>query len=249
MEDKYWWKDIVIYETYVDKFARDFKGLTEKLGYLEDLGINCIHLLPFFPSPRVDDGYDVSDYTNVQSELGTIEDAKSFISQASKHGIRVMIDLVFNHTSTQHPWFKEASSSPDSLKREYYLWSKTGEEYPEAYNPFEHLKPKSWILDPTSGQYYFSTFYPEQADLNWDNPEVEREFLNIMDFWVDAGVSLFRLDAASFLIKRDGTNCRHLPETHTVLKRIRRHIEENYPHVALLAEVHAPIEKAIEYFG
>lgn len=249
MKKGQWWKNTVIYETYVDKFAGNFRNFEKKLGYLENLGINCVHILPFFPSPGADEGYDVTDYTSVRNDLGSLKDIESFITEASKQDIRIIIDLVLNHTSIQHPWFKKALSSPKSPKRNYYLWSSTGKEFPEAYNPFSHLKLKNWIFDPTSQQYYYSTFLPEQADLNWDNPEVEEEILKVMDFWTDVGVSGFRLDATSFLIKRSGTSCRHLPETHAILKRIRKHLKNRRSDAILLGEIHAPIETMSSYFG
>ncbi|OGN09420.1 MAG: hypothetical protein A3J46_01290 [Candidatus Yanofskybacteria bacterium RIFCSPHIGHO2_02_FULL_41_11] len=249
MKHNQWWKNAVIYETYVDKFAGNFRNFEKKLEYLKDLGIDCIHILPFFPSPGADEGYDVTNYTDVRKELGTLENARSFIAEASRRNIRIIIDLVLNHTSIQHPWFKEALSSPKSPKYNYYLWSSTGSEFPEAYNPFSHFKPKNWIHNPGYQQYYYSSFLPEQADLNWDNPKVEKEILKVIDFWAGMGISGFRLDAVSFLIKREGTSCHHLPETHAVLKRLRKHIEKINPEIIFLAEVHASLEITSSYFG
>lgn len=275
--NNFWWKNAVIYEVYVDKFAGNFRGMAEKLPYLKNLGINCIWILPHYPSPMVDDGYDVSDYMNVRPELGTLDDFRMFTKKAHEMGIRVIVDLVLNHVSIEHPWFKE--------RRDYFLWSKTGKEFPQAVNPFFHLKPSNWIPSRSlaSGtlqkpgfweEYYFATFYPQQADLNWDNPEVFNEMMKVVDFWMGMGVDPvrsktpigasadmpsasrtsngvdgFRLDAAPFLIKREGTNCVNLPETHAVLKKIRTHIEARDPEVILLAEANGPLNKVKEYFG
>lgn len=209
MKNKFWWKNAVLYEVYVDKFAKNFKGMVGKLPYLKDLGINCIWLLPHYPSPMVDDGYDVSDYMNVRPELGTLDDFRMFTKKAHEMGIRVIVDLVLNHVSVEHPWFKE--------RRDFFLWStphlsrvsnsvassknqflkgagsKTSKELPEAVNPFSHIKPSNWISDPAPfnkkvRDYYFATFYPQQADLNWDNPEVFKEMMKVIDFWIDMGV-------------------------------------------------------------
>jgi len=249
MKHDQWWKNAVIYETYVDKFAGNFKNFENKLDYLEDLGVDCIHVLPFFPSPGADDGYDITNYTDIRSELGTLKDAESFIKFASGRGIRIIIDLVLNHTSVHHPWFQEASSSAKNPKRNFYIWSKDGKEYADAYNPFSNFKEKNWVLDPVSGQYYYTTFLPEQADLNWNNPEVEKEILKIIDFWANMGVSGFRLDATSYLIKKEGTSGRHLPETHAILRRLRAHTDAINSEIMLLAEVHASLETVSAYFG
>ena len=246
-----WWKKTVIYSTYVDKFAGDFATMTERLDYLTRLGVGCVHLLPFYPSPFVDDGYDISDYCNVRKELGTLEDFSKFTEEAHLHGIRVMIDLVLNHTSTKHPWFIEASASPENPKRNFYLWSDTGNEYAGAANPFSILKSSNWIANPAGEGYYFSTFYPEQADLNWNNTEVFASMMGVIDFWTARGVDGFRLDAAAHLIKKEGTGCVSLPETHIVLKRVRAYLDQHHPGVALLGEAHGedPIPVLKSYFG
>ncbi|MDO8558692.1 MAG: alpha-amylase family glycosyl hydrolase [bacterium] len=249
MKQDAWWKHTVIYEAYVDKFAGSFTGFREKIDYLENLGIGCIHVLPFFPSGGVDGGYDVTDYTAVDPRLGTLEDAEAFIVKASKHGIRVIIDLVLNHTSVEHPWFKEARLSRQNPKRDYYLWSKNGKEYTQAPNAFPNIKSSNWILNPATGDFYFATFYPEQADLNWKNPAVEEEIMRIMDFWLGLGVSGFRLDAAGHLAKRKDTSCKSLPETHEILKRLRAYLETKNAHAVLLAEVHDTLPRMREYFG
>jgi maltose alpha-D-glucosyltransferase/alpha-amylase len=246
-----WWKKTIIYSTYVDKFAGNFANMTDHVDYLSRLGIGCVHILPFYPSPLVDDGYDISDYCNVRKGLGTLEDFSRFTEEAHRRGIRVMIDLVLNHTSTQHPWFIEASNSFESPRRNFYLWSKTGNEYSAAANPFSVLKSSNWIANPAGDDYYFSTFYPEQADLNWNNTEVFAAMMGIIDFWIARGVDGFRLDAAAHLIKKEGTGCVSLPETHIVLKRIRAYLEIHHPGVALLGEAHGgdsiPVLKS--YFG
>jgi maltose alpha-D-glucosyltransferase/alpha-amylase len=245
----YWWKSAKIYELYVDAFAGTFTGLTERLPYFTRLGVNCLHILPHFPSPMIDDGYDIVDYRGVRSELGTFEDCEQFIKEAHRRGIRVIIDFVLNHTSDQHPWFIEARSSRDNPKRDFYLWSASAAEFAEAANAFPDIKSQNWIGNPATGDFYFSTFYPEQADLNWDNPLVFEEMLAHMEFWAAHGVDGFRLDAASHLIKREGTASQSLPETHQVLKRIRQRLEATYPDAILLAEVAADIASSKKYFG
>lgn len=239
----------MFYELYVDKFAVDFPGLISRLDYLKKLGVGCLHILPHYPSPMIDDGYDVSDYLAVRKELGTIKDFRRFAAESHSRGIRVLIDFVLNHVSTVHPWFLEASSSKNNPKRNFFLWSETGEEYKGAANPFYELKPSNWIKNPRTGDYYFSTFYPQQADLNWDNPEVFGEMMKVVDFWMDLGVDGFRLDAASHLIKREGGDSRHLPETHAVIKKIRAHIEARSKEAVLLTEADGLPEIIKEYFG
>lgn len=244
-----WWKNAIIYEVYVDKFAGNFRGMTEKLDYLKNLGINCIWLLPHYPSPMFDDGYDVSDYLAIRSDLGTLEDFRHFIDEAHSMGIRTIIDFVLNHVSIEHPWFKEASSSVDNPKRNYFMWSKTGKEFSQAYNPFSHITESNWVFNDKTEDYYFATFFKEQADLNWDNPEVFNEALKIIDFWAKLGINGFRLDAIGHLIKREGTDCRHLPETHQIIKKLRIYLDKNYPEVIFLAEAGGRTEETIKYFG
>ena len=245
----YWWKTAKLYELYVDSFAGTFAGLMEHLPYFSQLGVNCLHILPHFPSPMIDGGYDVADYRNVRAELGTIEDCSQFIEKAHRRGIRVIIDFVLNHTSDQHPWFVEARRSRDNPKRGFYLWSKSGTNLARAVNAFPDIKSRNWICDPATGDCYFATFYPQQPDLNWDNPQVFEEMLANMEFWATLGVDGFRLDAVPHLIKREGTTSKGLPETHQLLKRIRRRIETKYPEVILLAEAVEGIESSKEYFG
>lgn len=248
-ENSCWWGKAVIYEVYVNKFAGDFRSLAGKLDYLNRLGINCIWLLPHYPSPMIDEGYDVSDYFSVRKDLGTLDDFKSFVKKADEFGIKIIVDLVLNHVSTSHLWFSEAKKSADNPKRDFFLWSKTGREFSQARNPFSHMCSSNWIYSPETGYYYFASFFPEQADLNWDNPEVLKEIVKIIDFWASLGVDGFRLDAVGHLIKRDGTDCHHLPEVHGILKKIRQHLNENWPEVILLAEAAGSVEKVKQYFG
>ncbi|HXV26743.1 MAG TPA: alpha-amylase family glycosyl hydrolase [Candidatus Paceibacterota bacterium] len=247
--DRHWYQDAVIYELYVDLFAGDFRGLTSKLDYLDRLGITCIWLLPHYPSPMVDDGYDISDYRGVRPELGTLEDFDAFVARAHEHGIRVLIDLVLNHTSTEHPWFTKALADPNSPEHQYYLWSATGTELADSVNVFDHLKPRNWIDVPNGDGFYFATFYPQQADLNWDNPAVFREITGIMDFWLSRGVDGFRMDAISHLIKREGTRSTHLPETHAVLRRIRAYLDAHHPDAVILGEANGELTDVRSYFG
>ena len=249
MDTNHWWQSAVFYELYVDKFAGNFQGLTEHLGYFETLGINVLHILPHYPSPMVDDGYDVSDYRNVRPELGTLQDFKALVREARRLGIHIIVDLVLNHVSREHPWFAAARRSRSDPLRVFFIWSETKEVLKDSINAFPHLKPLNWIYNPATNDYYYATFYPEQPDLNWNNPDVFAEMTAIMDFWIDSGVDGFRLDAASHLVKKEGTRSKGIPETHAVLKRIHAHLEEHAPRVMLLAEVHDPVPEIKKYFG
>lgn len=244
-----WWENAVFYALYVDKFVGNFSGLEAKLDYLERLGATCVHVLPFFPSPMVDDGFDVSDYFGIRPELGTLEDFSKFVAAARRRGIDVMIDFVLNHTSVKHPWFLEASAGKANPKRDFYIWSETGLELKGSVNAFPQIKDNVWIKNQRAGDYYFSTFYPEQADLNWRNAEVFSEMMKVIDFWASLGVRAFRLDAASHLIKKEGTSSKSLPETHEILKKIRKSVDSKFGDMALLAEVHDELPKTIAYFG
>lgn len=245
-----WWQDAIIYELYVDKFAGDFRGLTEQLDYFVKLGVNTLHILPHYPSPLVDDGYDISDYRAVSPTLGNMEDFKRFTETAHAKGIRVLIELVLNHVSEEHSWFIDARSSRTSPYREYFLWSETGTEFQNTLNPFVHLKPRNWIYDEQTNEFYFATFYPQQPDLNWRNPKVYEEMVGILDFWVAAGVDAFRLDAAPHLIKAEGELSKGYPETHQILKRLRAHLDVAYDgSIALLGEAQDPLEQTAVYFG
>jgi maltose alpha-D-glucosyltransferase / alpha-amylase len=249
MSSPAWWTKAVIYELYVDKFANDFTGLTSKLDYFTDLGVDTLWILPHYPSPLVDDGYDISDFTGVRQELGTPEDFDHFIKEAHIRGLKVIIDLVLNHTSSEHSWFKESASSRDNPKRNWYLWNDNQDLYSQAFIHFSDIKKSNWIFNKPTGDYYYATFYPQQPDLNWDNPEVVSAMLGVMDFWLDKGIDGFRLDAISRLIKRDGTNCFALPENHLVLIKIRSHLDSKFPGTVLMAEAGGWPEEARPFFG
>ena len=244
-----WWKSAKIYELYIDKFAGNIRGLIERLDYFPALGIDTHHILPHYPSPMVDDGYDIVDYRGVRKELGTPDDFKELLAQAHARGLRIIVDFVLNHTSRLHPWFLEARASKHNPKRSYYLWSTTGEEFAAAENPFPDMKPRNWIYNSDTDDYYFATYYPGQPDLNWDNEEVFNEMVGNMEWWAHLGVDGFRLDAVPHLIKREGTTCVGLPETHEVIRRIRARLESRYPSVILLAEAHQTPSLTKTYFG
>jgi maltose alpha-D-glucosyltransferase/alpha-amylase len=249
MREKNWWTKAVIYELYVDKFNQNFQGLTAKLDYLTYLGIDTIWILPHYPSPLVDGGYDISDYQGVRPDLGTLDDFHSFVDAAHQKGLKVIIDLVLNHTSDMHPWFIEARSSKSNPKRDWYLWNSDQSRFPGAFVHFAEIKGNNWIPNPATGDFYYASFYPGQPDLNWDNPEVFSAMLGVIDFWLDRGVDGFRLDAVSRLIKRDNTNCFALPETHAILKKIRTYIDSKYSHILLMAETGGWPDEARTFFG
>jgi maltose alpha-D-glucosyltransferase/alpha-amylase len=255
-DDPLWFKDAVFYEVYVRGFydsngdgVGDFAGLTEKLDYLEWLGVDCLWLLPMYASPLRDGGYDIADYYSILPEYGTLEDFRRFIDAAHARGIRVITDLVVNHTSDQHPWFVEASSSPDSPKRDWYVWSDSPEKYREARIIFTDTEKSNWTWSETAQGFYWHRFFSHQPDLNYDNPEVQRAMLEAVDYWLDFGIDGFRADAVPYLYEREGTNCENLPETHAFLKRLRAHIEERHPNALLLAEANQWPEDVVEYFG
>lgn len=244
-----WYFRAIIYEVYVDKFAVNFRGLIAKLDYFNYLGINTLWLLPHYPSPMVDGGYDVSDYTSVRPALGDMHDFDEFLERAHQKGIRVMTDLVLNHTSSEHPWFVSARSSKVAPKRDWYLWSDHPDRFSDAFVHFENIKNSNWIQNPQTNDYYYASFYPEQPDLNWDNPEVYEAMLEVMKFWLGRGVDGFRLDAISRLVKRDNTNCFALPETHQIIKRFRADIGREYPDAIFLAESGGWPNEAKTFFG
>jgi maltose alpha-D-glucosyltransferase / alpha-amylase len=247
--DKAWWTKAVIYELYVDKFAGNFLGLMDKLDYLKNLGINTIWILPHYPSPMIDTGYDISDYQAIRKELGNMSDFEKFVSHAHKKGLRVITDMVLNHTSDQHPWFTEARSSKENTKRNWYIWSQTTDKFSQAFVHFAEIKKTNWIYNSATQDYYYATFYPQQPDLNWDNQEVYDAMFKNIEFWLQKGIDGFRLDAISRLIKRDATNCFGLPETHQILKRLRKDIAEKYPNCVLIAESGGWPNEAITFFG
>ncbi|MDT5261424.1 MAG: maltose alpha-D-glucosyltransferase / alpha-amylase [Acidobacteriota bacterium] len=255
-DDPLWFKDAVFYEIYVRGFydsngdgVGDFRGLTEKLDYLEWLGVDCLWLLPMYASPLRDGGYDIADYYSILPEYGTLEDFRLFIDAAHARGIRVITDLVVNHTSDQHPWFKEASRSPDSPKRDWYVWSDTPERYKEARIIFTDTEKSNWTWCENAKGFYWHRFFSHQPDLNYDNPDVQQAMLDVVDYWLDFGIDGFRADAVPYLFEREGTNCENLPETHAFLKRLRAHVEKRYPSALLLAEANQWPEDVVEYFG
>ncbi len=256
-DDPLWYKDAVIYELHVKAFCDsngdgigDFRGLTEKLPYIEDLGITAIWVLPFYPSPLKDDGYDISDYLNVHPDYGTLKDFREFLREAHNRGIRVISELVLNHTSDQHPWFKRSRrSEPGSEWRDFYMWSDTPDKYKDARIIFKDFETSNWTWDPVAGSYYFHRFYSHQPDLNFDNPQVREMIFRVIDFWLEMGVDGLRLDAVPYLFKREGTNCENLPETYAFLRDVRAHVESRFKNRMLLAEANQWPEDAAAYFG
>jgi maltose alpha-D-glucosyltransferase/alpha-amylase len=243
-KDPLWYKDAIIYELPVKSFfdgnndgVGDFAGLIDKLDYLQGLGVTCLWLLPCFPSPLKDDGYDIADYTAVHPSYGTIDDFRRFLAAAHDRDLKVLIELVVNHTSDQHRWFQSARQQPaESAERAFYVWSDTDQKYQDARIIFVDSEQSNWAWDPVAKAYYWHRFFHHQPDLNYDNPAVLEEVLRVMDFWLETGVDGFRLDAVPYLIEREGTNCENLAETHVVLKAIRHHIDAHWPNRMLLAE-------------
>ncbi len=256
-EDPLWFKDAVIYELHVKAYydgdgsgIGDFRGLTEKLDYLQDLGVNTLWLLPFYPSPFKDDGYDIADYRAVHPEYGTLADARNFIREAHRRGLRVITELVINHTSDQHPWFQAARRAPaGSSKRDFYVWSDTDKKFPETRIIFTDTEKSNWAWDEVAQAYYWHRFFSHQPDLNHNNPAVVKAVIRIMRFWLDLGVDGLRLDAIPYLCVRAGTNNENLPETHAVIKRMRAVIDAHYRDRMLLAEANQWPEDVREYFG
>ncbi len=255
--DPLWYKDAIIYELHVKAFMDsnndgigDFQGLLSKLDYVQDLGVTCLWLLPFFPSPLRDDGYDIADYLSVHPIYGTIEDFREFLTQAHNRGIQVMIELVINHTSDQHPWFQRARLAPKgSPERDFYVWSDTDQKYTDARIIFTDTEKSNWTWDPDAGQYYWHRFFSHQPDLNYDNPVVIEEIVKIMRYWLDMGVDGLRVDAIPYLVEREGTNCENLPETHAVMKRIRAEIDKAYSARTILAEANQWPDDVRIYFS
>jgi maltose alpha-D-glucosyltransferase / alpha-amylase len=254
--EKLWYKDAVIYQLHVRAFCDsnadgigDFAGLTQKLDYIEELGTTAIWLLPFFPSPLRDDGYDIADYTSVNPGYGSLEDFKKFLQAAHARGIRVIIEMVLNHTSDQHPWFKESRSSRDNPKRDWYVWSETDTRYQGVPIVFVDTETSNWAWDTISKSYYWHRFFSHQPDLNFDNPAVFEAIWNVMKFWLDLGVDGFRLDAVAFLVEREGTLCENLPETHAIIREFRRRMDESYPGTMLLAEANQWPSDVRAYFS
>jgi maltose alpha-D-glucosyltransferase / alpha-amylase len=256
-DDALWYKDAVFYELHVKAFQDgrgqgigDFKGLVTRLDYLQDLGVDCIWLLPFYPSPLRDDGYDIADYYGIHPNYGTIEDFQSFLDEAHRRGMRVIADLVLNHTSDQNAWFQRARRAPKgSPERNWYVWSDTDELYQEARIIFTDTEPSNWTWDPVAQQYYWHRFFAHQPDLNWDNPEVKETMFQVMEYWLERGLDGFRADAVPYLIEREGTICENLPETHDILKEFRTRLDTRYPDRILLAEANQWPDDVRPYFG
>ena len=224
-KDPFWYKSAIVYEVPVRAFfdsnadgVGDFRGLIEKLGYVQDLGVTALWLLPFYPSPLKDDGYDIADYTDVHPSYGSMRDFRDFMREAHRRGLRVVTELVINHTSDQHPWFQEARRDPASSKRSWYVWNSDDKRYGEARIIFVDTEKSNWTWDPTARAYYWHRFFSHQPDLNYDNPKVRQEMLDIVGFWLDRGIDGFRVDAVPYLYEREGTSCENLPETHEFLR-------------------------------
>ncbi|HQC64187.1 MAG TPA: alpha-amylase family glycosyl hydrolase, partial [Anaerolineaceae bacterium] len=257
--DKHWYKTAIFMElnvrAYRDSNADgwgDLPGLTSKLDYIKDLGVDAVWLLPIMPSPLRDDGYDVSDFKSIFPAYGTIEDFNTLISEAHKRGIRIIVEIIPNHSSDLHPWF-QASRDPNHPEHEkykdWYVWSDTDQKYKDARIIFTDSETSNWAWDEVRGQYFWHRFYSTQPDLNYDNEEVQQEMLDIVKFWIDRGADGLRVDAPPYLFEREGTNCENLPETHAFLKRMRAFVDEYAPETLLLSEANMWPEEVIEYFG
>jgi maltose alpha-D-glucosyltransferase/alpha-amylase len=254
--DNLWYKDAVIYQLHVRTFCDsnadgigDFAGLKQRLDYLQELGITAIWLLPFYPSPLRDDGYDIADYTSVHASYGSLEDFKTFLAAAHSRGIRIIIEMVLNHTSDQHPWFKEARSSHENPRRDWYVWSETDTRYQGVPVVFVDTETSNWAWDPISKSYYWHRFFSHQPDLNFDNPAVFEAVWDVMKFWLNLGVDGFRLDAVAYLVEREGTLCESLPETHAIIRELRKRLDLAYPGTMLLAEANQWPADVRAYFG
>jgi maltose alpha-D-glucosyltransferase/alpha-amylase len=252
-----WYKDAVFYEVHPKAFqdadgdgVGDFRGLTERLDYLKELGVDCLWLLPMYPSPLRDDGYDIADFYGIHPSYGTLDDFQEFLDAAHARGLRVIADLVMNHTSDQHPWFQASRTDPQGPYGDWYVWSDTDRRYADARIIFIDTEKSNWTFDPVRKQYYWHRFFSHQPDLNWDNPAVQKAMLDVMRFWLDRGLDGFRCDAVPYLIEREGTNGENLPETHAILKQLRRVIDEEYGgDRVLLAEANQWPEDVRSYFG
>jgi maltose alpha-D-glucosyltransferase/alpha-amylase len=255
-EQSLWYKDAIFYQIYVRAFHDsngdghgDLKGLTQKLDYLQQLGVNCLWLMPLYPSPLKDDGYDIADYYNIAETFGTLEDFRNLVEAAHARNLRVIMDLVLNHTSDQHPWFQAARADRTSPYRDYYVWSDTDQKYKEARIIFLDTEPSNWSWDERAGQYFWHRFYASQPDLNYENPTVQEEMLKVAGFWLELGIDGFRADAVPYLFEREGTNGENLPETHVYLKRLRAFMDARYPGRILLCEANQWPEDVRPYFG
>ncbi len=251
-----WYKNAVFYELYVRAFRDsngdghgDLRGVIQKLDYLQTLGVDCLWLLPIYPSPLKDDGYDIADFYGIHPDYGTLDDFRALVEAAHARGLRIITDLVLNHTSDQHPWFQAARSDRNSPYRNYYVWSDDERKYADARIIFLDTETSNWTWDAQAGQFYWHRFYSSQPDLNYDNPAVQEEMLRVAQFWLDLGVDGFRADAVPYLFEREGTNCENLPETHAFLKRLRAWMEARYPGRILLCEANQWPEDVRPYFG
>ncbi len=255
-QDPLWYKQAIIYEVHIRAFydsnadgIGDIPGLIERLPYIQSLGVTCLWLLPMYPSPLRDDGYDIADYCAIHPDYGTVDDFRRLVEEAHRRGIRVLTELVINHTSDQHPWFQEARRDPKSPRRNWYVWSDTDEKYKGARIIFLDTERSNWTWDPVAKQYFWHRFFSHQPDLNYDNPEVQDAILKVMKFWLDMGVDGFRCDAVPYLFEREGTNCENLPETHAFLKKLRAQIDSEYRGRVLLAEANQWPADVRLYFG
>ncbi|HSK92095.1 MAG TPA: maltose alpha-D-glucosyltransferase [Euzebyales bacterium] len=254
-DDPQWFKHAIFYEVLIrgfhdsdDNGTGDLRGLLDRLDYLQWLGIDCIWLLPFFDSPLRDGGYDIADFTTILPEYGDVDDLATLIEAAHARGMRVIADLVMNHTSDRHAWFQE-SREPGSAKRDWYVWSDDNERYPDARIIFVDTETSNWTWDPVAEQYYWHRFFSHQPDLNYDNPEVQEAMLDVVRFWLDLGLDGYRMDAVPYLFEREGTNCENLPETHEFLRRVRKVVDDEYPNRVLLAEANQWPDDVVDYFG
>ncbi|MCM3884913.1 maltose alpha-D-glucosyltransferase [Frankia sp. R82] len=254
--DPHWYKRAVFYEVLIRGFADsngdgtgDIRGLISKLDYLEWLGVDCLWLLPIYSSPLRDGGYDIADYFQVLPEFGDLGDFVALVDEAHRRGIRIIADLVMNHTSDAHPWFQASRSDPDGPYGDFYVWSDTDTRYPEARIIFVDTEKSNWSWDPVRGQYYWHRFFSHQPDLNYDNPDVQEAMLEVLRFWLDLGIDGFRLDAVPYLYVRDNTNGENLPETHEYLRRVRKEVDAKYADRVLLAEANQWPSDVVEYFG
>jgi maltose alpha-D-glucosyltransferase/alpha-amylase len=254
--DPLWFKRAVFYEIHIRGFfdsdgdgAGDLRGIQEKLDYLQWLGIDCIWLLPMYRSPLRDGGYDIADFFEIHPDYGTVEDFRTLVDAAHRRGIRIIADLVVNHTSSDHAWFQESRQSRDNPKADWYVWSDTDAIYQDARIIFVDSESSNWTWDPVRGQYYWHRFFHHQPDLNYANPEVQEAMLGVLRFWLDLGIDGFRLDAVPYLYEREGTNCENLPETHGYLKLLRAEVDARYPDRVLLAEANQWPEDVVDYFG
>ncbi|PKN91815.1 MAG: maltose alpha-D-glucosyltransferase [Chloroflexi bacterium HGW-Chloroflexi-6] len=251
-----WYQHAIFYEVNLRAFYDsnadghgDLPGLIQKLDYLRDLGVDCLWLMPIYPSPRHDDGYDISDYCGIDPVFGTLDDFKRLLDESHRRGMRVITDLVLNHTSAQHPWFQAARADRNSPYRDFYVWSDSDQKYKDARIIFTDVETSNWTFDPLAGQYFWHRFYNTQPDLNFDNPAVQQAMLDVAKFWLDLGIDGFRVDAPPYLFEREGTSCENLPETHAYLKKFRAFVEQYNPQALLLSEANQWPEDVREYFG